>query len=154
MILAVMVGFLINQVYRVIRPPDDTAGQSGPPPRPPSPTLSADAVVPGIPPPAPPNPLAQDYSSLIRKNPFLYIPAGSAQNDTDKDDEELELTLLRIVDPGNGKYRAQIKSPASTRWYEEGEKFESFEVTKINFEEECCQVYSTSQSRSVEICKE
>jgi hypothetical protein len=150
MVLAVMVGFLIFRVYQVVYP--DPAGPTTDDVRPPRSKVPDDVETPGIPPTIPGVPRTDDWSRLWRFNPLNYRqPRTRGGSTTDPSAGEIDLQVIRISPFGQGKYRAQIKSPGRTGWYEEGQAFESYELLAIDADAGTVTVFSEQLQRSVEL---
>ena len=154
MVLAVMVGFLIFRVYQILYPPEPPGGVNDGLIRPPSRDLPDDVDTPGIPPQVPPQPRSEDWSRLWRSNPLNYRQPRSRGGTTGPQSEEIDVQLIRISPAAAGKYRAQIRTPSRTGWYEEGQAFESYELLAIDPEANTVTVFSEQIQRAVTIQKE
>ncbi len=152
MILAVMVGVLCYRVYQVVNPvenPDEVIQI----PRPPGQELPPDVDIPEAPPRVPLNhrDLGQN-PDFKNRNPFQYSRQG-AQSDSGAELETSEVRVLRVLDQA-GTVKAQIESPGTTEWYEEGEQFEAYTLVSINPETKCCEIYFENLRRTEEKCPE
>lgn len=159
MVLAVVVVILCLRVYEVMRPK-----QPPPPPNytyprtqlPEDPQELADLGFPGAPPLPPIPAAAKVWSSLWKRNAFWYNPSVTSTGD-----EKLQqflrnpgVRLLNITAGKGGKYRAQLQTSSSRKWYDEGEQFEQFELVSIDPEKQECVVYSIEFQQPVPLKKE
>lgn len=96
-------------------------------------------------PPAPPR-LAQ-WKALYTPNPFWFNPSERRSEGPERS-EEADIVLLRIRDVG-GKPRVQLRTASATKWYWEGEQFESYQVFSIDPEAGTCQVRSERTGRNL-----
>jgi hypothetical protein len=147
MVLAVMVGFLIFRVYQVVYPDTPVAGDELVPY--PSKELGDDVDRPGVPPALPPPPRMDDWSRLWRLNPMNYRQPRNRGGGDNPESADLEIRLLRISELAPGRYRAQIRTPSRTGWYEEGQAFESYELLDIDAEAGTVTVFSEQLQRAV-----
>lgn len=108
------------------------------------------------PPPIPPPFEIDPVTRLERKRLFQYVTprGGSTRNQSDGGLEEGEIRVLRIVSDGSGGYKAQITTGASRKLIPEGEKFESYQLMTIDADTGCCEIYSESLGRLIEVCAE
>jgi len=98
--------------------------------------------------PRPPNPprLAQ-WKALYTPNPFWFNPS-ERRSDNQGQREETDIVLLRIRDV-RGTPRVQLRTASATKWYSEGEQFESYQVFSIDPEAGTCQVRSERTGRNL-----
>ena len=98
--------------------------------------------------PAPPDPprLAQ-WKGLYTPNPFWFNPS-ERRSEGQEQSEEANIALLRIRDV-RGEPRVQLRTASSTKWYSEGEQFESYQVFSIDPEAGTCQVRSERTGRNL-----
>lgn len=143
MVLAVMVVLLCWQVYKVVHP---TVESPDPPiPRirtelPDDPEELKDMALPEPPPPPPERTADTDYGSLYRNNPFHAI---KGQQDTKSATEDKpNISLKKIMTWADGSVKAQLKTKSATKWYAEGEEFESFRLMSIDMTAKTCEIYS------------
>lgn len=123
-----MLAILTWRVTEVLRPAEDLEGPiialpgSDPPP-----------IEIEIGPPPPP-PEAVPLEPLIRRNPFwVRASPGGADGAGAADDVVLE--VLSIQQQPNGTKMARIQTETATKWYPEGESFESYVLREVNAEE-------------------
>lgn len=147
MVLVLMVGFLMYRVYQVFFPP--------PPPeeaalRPPAQSLPEDpppGVSPPRPPVQPPMRLPGDYATIHQRNPFWYFGRQQAGSGSDAS-TDVQIDVLRIREVNN-QYRAQLRTATTTGWYNEGERFEEFELVSIDPDEDSVTVYAERLGRRI-----
>lgn len=151
--LAVMIGFLCYRAYQILQPPpeDDDAPFVI---RRPSADLSPDAPRPSIPPRAPSVPGQENWASLWTRLPFIYVRGGVRNTKDVGEDYVIELTVHMVRDVGGGRFKAQIETKSSKKWYAEGQAFESFELLSIDGEEECCEIFAESLGKTLTRCAE
>ncbi len=141
-VLAIMVGVLCWNVYRVWYPvPLPEAAAHTAPQR-----VSEDEPtvnVPGLEPRQ-----TQDWVTVYTPDPFWYYSQLTANTEKTKDvqDAGIKLILIRKV---RDEYRAQLQTESSTKWYTEGDAFESFELLKIDPDAGTCQVRSERLGRVI-----
>ena len=137
LILVVVVIALCYCVYRVVYPPP--LPEIGRLPRPTEDISGVEA------PPVPPEvsllSLPESYT-LTSKNPFWYYSGAPKRDEKDALREQIlnSIHLLSVRKAGDTK-KAKIQTNA-TRWYDEGSKFEQFELREVNIEDQSCVVYS------------
>lgn len=148
--LAIMVIILCYRVYQVVHPPPATDG--GDSFRFPGDMLPADVETPGMPPPVPGPPDSENWTTLWRANPFIYVKPGRGRT-VKPGEPDVDLKLLNIQQSADGSYIAWIRSPGRKGWYKEGEAFESYELMTIDADVECVWVFAEEVGRNVEICK-
>ena len=144
MVLIVVVLYLGHRVYIVAFPPELVLP---PVPRPPGQELPV-AEGPGEAPLPPPPRISVDRTPLIGRNMFVYRPGTELEVDRPVD----QLKLIRLIESAPGVFRAQIKTPATTRWYSVGDDFEDYELLDINGETQCVEIWSTETSEALTIC--
>jgi hypothetical protein len=71
--------------------------------------------------------------------------ANPAKSTTGPEEPSIRALRIRQV---NGSYRAQLQTVNTTKWYSEGEEFESFKVMKINPQEQTVSVFSEKDNRT------
>jgi hypothetical protein len=158
MILVVMVAFLVYRVYQVVYPPPM---EEGPVVRPPKAKLPDDAAERNelvqqatLPPPPPPRELLAvpgNYAIVHRNNALWYYSAQ--QGSTDQGEitaAGLGLYLLDIQRVGT-RLRARLQTGSTTRWYNEGEKFEAFELLRVDPEQGTVEVYAEQYGRQLTV---
>lgn len=131
---------LAYQIMGVVRTVET---KSDPIPKPPR--VRGD-VVPA--PPEPPTELPEHKPPIKPPNaeddPFVFEPERSEGSSAE---EETELYLLNIVVSG-GRYRVQIETESSSKWYSEGDAFENYEILSVDPEEGTCEIFDESRNRS------
>ena len=60
--------------------------------------------------------------------------------------------VLRIVEVRDGVYRAQIKTNSSTKWYNEEDEFEIYELRDIDATTGCVELHDQSTGQTMTIC--
>lgn len=147
MVLAAMFCILCYRAYQVFYPP--------PPPqekRLDFPRKSLEDVDPSFIPPQPrsriPSDLPGAYAGLYNRNPFWYhARAQSGQQQKEITPKDLGLSLHAIRQVG-GRLRAQLSTMSvKRRWYDEGEKFEEYELQEIDPENNTVVVYAERYAR-------
>ena len=137
LVLIIMVGILGWNVYRVATAPEMAKLARHQPPK-----TENDGTLENPPLPAPAAiRMPGQWKSVYTPSPFWYYSSPTEGNAQKKGDEDPGIKLVRIQKMPNGKMRAQLKT-GSTKWYNEGAKFESFELMKIDADNNSCQVYS------------
>lgn len=144
MVLICVVLFLGYRVYIVVNPQEPPLP---PPPRPPGPVLPPEAG-PGVPPLRPPASIPEPRQDFVFRNMFVYRPGTVTQ----AEDRAKHLKLLYILPSGEGSYRAQIKTKATTKWYSVGDPFESYQLDSIDPEAKCVDIWSTEDTDTLRIC--
>lgn len=103
---------------------------------PPSPSLRPPADVP------------EPFASLYQKNPFWYYAgSGASRSEQEITVEQLNIQLLNLQQV-RGKWRARLRTTSTTKWYDEGEQFEEFEVLRINPDEKTVEIRSERYGRN------
>ena len=154
MVLAVMVCFLCYRVYRVVNPvPDEVSDGLYPPP---GSTVPNDVETPGTPPPVPPLPLIDPLieRELVRRDPFVWVSPGERGSSVGGDDIDISLKVLRIQEPSPGRFRAQIQTASTKKWFSEGDPFETYVLESIDPDAGCCVIYAESLEKRIERCIE
>jgi len=147
MVLVVMVGFLVYRVWQVVYPP--------PPPdeaflRPPMQSLPEEpgpGIQPPRPPVAPPMRIPGDYAAIHQRNPFWYFGTQAGRG-AQAGAADLQIQLLRIREVNN-RFRAQLRTATTTQWYNEGERFEEFELRSIDPAENSVTIHSERLGRTI-----
>ena len=141
-VFVIMLGVLCWHVYRVRYPaevPPETPYSE------PSRVQETDAMAQSA--GLPPRQMA-DWVGIYTPNPFWYFSGLAAAANQPKEVVDAGIKLLRIKQVKD-KYRAQLQTESSTKWYDEGESFESFEILKIDPEAGTCQVRSERLGRVI-----
>jgi hypothetical protein len=142
MVLAVLLIILAYQVYQVAKNPDELFDTTPPPP-----VASAEEEVPEPPRPPVMSPPG-DYSALYVRNPFwVYSNLGESQ-DSQQASRDLGIALLNIQKSPGGGNSALIRT-LGTKWYKEGEKFESYQLRRIDPEKREAVVYSEKLGKEI-----
>jgi len=143
-VLLILVGILGYRVYVILYPPPPEKEEVHSPPRkevpdelkPPMPPLKPAPLIPGT------------YASLWRDNPFWYFSGETKGSQTTGTitEKDLGITLLNIRQVGD-KWRAQLRTRSTTKWYDEGEEFEQFILEQINPDDGSVVIYSEQYGR-------
>ncbi|MCX8063552.1 MAG: hypothetical protein N3G21_00070 [Candidatus Hydrogenedentes bacterium] len=143
-VLVVMIGILGYRVYVIAFPPPPPAEETYSPPRKEVP----EELKSPLPPPIPPGSVPGTYSSLWRENPFWYYAGEPSVGKGEQviSEKDLGVTLLNIRQVGD-RWRAQLRTRSTTKWYDEGEEFEQFILEQINPEEKTVVIYSEQYGR-------
>jgi hypothetical protein len=137
-VLGVMVCILLWHVYTIIYPPPEPELKTFVVPRAEN---IADAVKDIAPPPEPPDerPVAQ-WEGIYTPNPFWALSAQSSTTSRTAS-APADISLIQIQEGRPGKWRARLKTNVMG-WYDEGDSFESFQLIKINPENNSVEVRS------------
>jgi len=141
-VLAIMVGVLCWNVYRVWYPADLLVAAAHSDPQ----RVSEDeppVIVPGLEPRQ-----TQDWVAVYTPDPFWYYSQLTTNTEKTKEVQDAGIKLIRIRKVKD-EYRAQLQTEGSTQWYTEGDAFESFELLKIDPEAKTCQVRSERLGRVI-----
>ncbi len=143
-VLVVMLGILGYRVYVIAFPPPPPVEEIYSPPRKDVPA----ELKPPVPPPLPPGSVPGTYVSLWKENPFWYYAGEptTGRREQTVSERDLGITLLNIRQVGD-KWRAQLRTRSTTKWYDEGEEFEQFILEQINPEENTVVIYSEQYGR-------
>lgn len=151
MVLVVMLGVLVYQVYQVFNPPEPPQETAL---RPPSSTVE------GLPddarPPLLPDPpgllLPGQYANFWRQNPFWVHASGGADagGDSVVDTVREAIKLVDIMVAGD-RTRARLKTRSTSRWYDPGDKFESYTLESIDVSAETVEIFAESAEQMVTI---
>jgi len=145
MVLAVMVAILCWHVYKVVYPPKEEALAEH--------RLPSGAVpekrLPDVPPPVVRQ--SMQWDMVFTPNPFWYFSAQKETVSTKEGPKDAGISLLRIRKVGRDKYKAQLRTANTTRWYEEGEGFESFQLLRIDPVAGTCEVRSERLGRVIKL---
>jgi hypothetical protein len=147
MILIAMVVFLVYRVWQVVYPPPPVEGLRVVSPKnnlPEDPqeraTLVADGVLPPPPPPRELTEIPGTYAVVHRNNAMWYY-SGDTGTTTEVTAESLGLYLVDIQRAGT-RLRARLQTRSTTKWYNEGEQFEEFELLQIDQEQGTVEIYA------------
>jgi len=146
LVLAVMVVFLCQRVYRVLNPGDPPQQDPLPPPKRTLEDLPPEELPPE-PPPVPPIDIPGTYSSLVKRNPFWYYGGQGGQTDDEVSAADLGLALIDIK-PLGGRVRVRLQTRSTTKWYDVGEQFEEFELISADPDLGTVEVFSEQYNRS------
>lgn len=101
-------------------------------------------------PPTPPNvpipPAAVAFDALVKGNPFAVL-ATQIEGPVIEEEERPNLRLLDIKQWPDGSWRAQIQTRAR-RWFAEGDKFEAYELQRIDPDAQTVEIFSTQHGKS------
>ena len=145
MVLAVMVAILCWHVYKVVYPPKEEPQVEH---RLPSGAVPDRPLSDVLPPPAR---QSTSWDLVYTPNPFWYLSAQKETGKTSEGPTDAGISLLRIRKVGGDKYKAQLRTANTTRWYEQGEAFESFELLRIDPEAGTCEVRSERLGRVIKL---
>jgi hypothetical protein len=146
-VLAIMVLILGYRVYFLVYAPEIPAGSRFQHPS----TASANPLP--LPPRIPDNQQLIPLTPMIRDPLFLYRrPGRRGPSGGSGDPGQDKFELVRILDDGTGKLKAQIFTGASRKIFAEGESFESYTVMGIDADTECVELYSESTASNFELC--
>lgn len=151
-IFAVMVVFLCWRVYKVIQPPEEVATPNHTLPRtalPEDPDELKALGFPGAPPEVPPAFRSENWNALSGSNPFWYYGTKATEDPSAQKAENVQIFLTRISKGKGGVLQAQLRTQSLTKWYSEGESFESFQLLRINPEQKTCEVYSEGLRKTI-----
>jgi len=148
-----MLVFLGVRIYNVINPEDldDNSGGNSifAPPRT---ELSEEVDRPGAPPRVPLLNDPEDWSPLLRRNPFQYEQRTVSAGGNGEPLLESEIKVLSIQEAIPGVIKVQIQTATTKQWYEEGEQFERYTLQEIDVEAQCCRIYDESLGRAIDHC--
>jgi hypothetical protein len=134
MVLVFLVAVLAFRVYKVMTAQTEL---------PADPKRPIDGPAPET--PIPPDPVqdssTESYQSLSQRNPFWYYGARPEITGNEGAEEEENIRLLNIQRSPDNQYVAQIQTQV-TKWYREGEEFESYQLMRIDPENQQVEVYS------------
>ncbi|MDX9972423.1 MAG: hypothetical protein RBU21_05455 [FCB group bacterium] len=136
MVLVILVAVLAYRVYKVMtetfEPPELSEGAT---------VAATDSEAAGSNPIPTDEGSSENYRTLSERNPFWYYGARTEGTATEGINEEDDIALLDIQRSPGGQYAAQIQT-TGTKWYQEGEPFESYQLLKIDPENRSVEVYS------------
>jgi len=141
-VFVIMLGVLCWHVYRVRYPaelPAEIAHNA------PGRAQETDAVAQAA--GLPPRQMA-NWTGVYTPNPFWYFSGLTAAANQPKEVVDAGIKLLQIRQVRD-KYRAQLQTESSTKWCNEGDPFESFEILKIDPDAGTCQVRSERLGRVI-----
>lgn len=124
--LVAMLCILCWNVYKVLNTPEEKPTPHAPPK-----AQIDDTYQPKEIPEDPPRREVLDWTAIYTPNPFWYSPSQGGTAPTPGGEEDPGITLLRIAETG-GRLRAQLRTASATRWYDENEAFESFQLLRID----------------------
>ena len=139
-VLILLLGFLCYRVYELFVPkvleaaPPDQKGKAEPPQPPPN---------------NPPVDAPGQYAGLYHSNPFTYFSDAPTSGEGGLTGKEAGIELLNIKQMPGGKWRAQLKTGAAKKWYDEGEPFEEFKLESINPDDKTVVVYAERFAKTV-----
>ena len=125
------------------------------PPSPPRITVTIDDI-PELkrPPPLPTVQRDTDWRPLWRDPLWAWnLERGGRGDRDDLEPGEQRIQLLNIQVAGE-KVMARIQVGRSKKWYEEGDKFFSFTLLRIDKDNQCCDVFSEARNKPIEVCIE
>lgn len=153
MVLFIMLVFLAYRVYEVVYPPpppEEDALQLPQSKLPEDQAVRKDLGLPATPPVKPPLDLPGDYTALYRRNPFWYFSGkgggGSGSGSVTAEDLNIQLLNIQEVD---GRYRAQLRTTSTTKWYYEGEPFEEYTLERVNPQERTVVIFAERYGRRI-----
>lgn len=139
-VFLVLLGFLAFRVYELFvpkvleaAPKDETGNRDAPPPPPSKPPLDG----PG------------QYAGLYRGNAFTYFSDAPTTGEGGLTAKEAGIELLNLMEMPDGRWRAQLKTSVTKKWYDEGEPFEEFKLESIDPDEKSAVVYAERFARTV-----
>lgn len=139
-VFGVMVCILFWHVYSIFNPPEEVVlAPLNPPKEEPDPGEIAE-----IPPRPEPRPI-QQWEGIYTPNPFWSL-SGSYSLSSKTKEAPADISLVRIQQGREGKWRAQLRTNV-TKWYNEGESFQSFQLIKINPDDNSVEVRSDRLGR-------
>jgi hypothetical protein len=137
-VLAIMLLVFAWNMYRVLYPP---------PAKPLAkehklPKVTDDGTLPSQPVPRGPDVRAMtSWKTVYTPSPFWYYAVQSGKSGDEGKDKDAGIHLRQIKEMGGGVFRAQLETTAR-KWYSEGDKFEQFELQKIDPDAQTVRVYS------------
>ena len=137
-VLGVMVCILLWHVYSIFNPPQETEPKKWQVPK----VENIPEVLKKIAAaPEPPEDRAvTQWEGIYTPNPFWALSAQSTVASKTVN-AAADISLLQIQQGRGGKWRARLKTNV-VRWYDEGESFQSFQLIKINPEDNSVEVRS------------
>ncbi len=120
-VLVMLLGFLGYNVYKIFVPNDV---------EPVLPTRPGEVPVAKLPEPRMVD-VPGSYRTLTQRNPFSYYSDAEIDPRGGLTGEEAGIKLLDIKEGAPGKWRARLKTKSS-KWYDEGDSFEEFELQNID----------------------
>lgn len=141
-VFVIMLGVLCWHVYRVRYPAELPAEKAH---NAPGRAQETDAVAQAA--ALPPRQMA-NWTGVYTPNPFWYFSGLTAAANQPKEVVDAGIKLLQIRQVRD-KYRAQLQTESSTKWCNEGDPFESFEVLKTDPDAGTCQVRSERLGRVI-----
>ena len=137
-VLGVMVCVLLWHVYTIFNPPPEEEPKELSVPRKENiPDVIKDIAAPPDPPVD--RPRAQ-WEGIYTPNPFWALSAQTSVTSRTAT-AAADISLIQIQEGKGGKWRARLKTNV-TRWYDEGESFQSFQLLKIHPEDNSVEVRS------------
>ena len=145
LILAIMVAVLCQRVYDVMNPKG--LGEADPIPHMPF-RDESNVDIPKNPPQIPQDLLPESWTLLHKRPPTLFVQPRRPTDPTNPGGPDTSNLELRDIKKSGDGYRVQIfTGQGRPRWYEEGDRFESYEIVFIDPDEETVQVYSEETNR-------
>lgn len=139
LVLVVLLGFLAFRIYELFVPKELEAAQT---------STSGTREAPQPPPNNPPLDAPGQFAGLYRSNAFTYF------SDAPSDGEgptarEAGIELVKLQEMPDGRWRAQLKTTVTRKWYYEGDPFEEFKLESINPEDQTVVVYAERFARTI-----
>jgi hypothetical protein len=104
---------------------------------------------PPMPPPGnPPVDGPGQYAGLYRSNAFSYFSDAPTDGEG-VSGKEAGIELLNLKQMPDGRWRAQLKTSVTKKWYDEGEPFEEFKLESINPDDKSVVVYAERFARTI-----
>lgn len=102
--------------------------------------------------PLPPDPLP--VTPMLRSPIFDYQRPSARNTGTDSNlsEEDDKVKLLRFMGDGRGGYKAHISTGGARKLLAEGDAFESYTVTNIDYDTKCVTIYSEKSNKQFELC--
>ncbi len=148
-VLGVMVCILLWHVYGIFNPKEEAEPQQF---RSPSGENIQGAVAKLVAATDPPEerPVGQ-WEGIYTPNPFWALSAQASTASRTSSSSSDNISLINIQRGPGGKWRAQLKTPSVTKWYDEGESFESFRLMKIDPQSNSVEVHSERSGKTLKL---
>jgi hypothetical protein len=137
LVLLILLGFLAFNIYKIFAPPALEVAER--------PTVGPEPVAEE--PPLFRMDLKGQYSSLVDRGPFSYYSDALDSGDS-VTGAKAGVELLQIKERADGRWRAKLKTK-STKWWYEGDSFETFVLEKIDPVEQTVDVYTEKFTRTI-----